>query len=146
LLPLPSTNKQSSLTININKQTIISHHYHQQTNNHLPLLTTLTNNPLTITIVYLLMVMVKDDCLFVDCNGERWLFVCWWKWWEMIVFCWWNNHLSPLHQQTNNELSPIPSTNKQSSLTITIKKQTVISHHYHQQINNHLSPLTSTNS
>ena len=39
-------------------------------------------------IVCLLMVMVRDDCLFVDgngerClfvdgNGERWLFVCWW--------------------------------------------------------------------
>jgi hypothetical protein len=66
------------------------------------------------------MVMVRDDCLFVDVNGKR---------------C----------QQTNNHLSPLPSTNKQSSLTITIKKQTVISHHYHQQINNHLSPLTSTN-
>ena len=23
-------------------------------------------------------VMVRDDCLFVDGNGERWLFVCWW--------------------------------------------------------------------
>ena len=33
--------------------------------------------------VCLLMVMVRDDCLFVDGNGERWLFVCWW--WEMIV-------------------------------------------------------------
>ena len=29
-------------------------------------------------IVCLLMVMVRDDCLFVDGNGERWLFVCWW--------------------------------------------------------------------
>jgi hypothetical protein len=35
--------------------------------------------------------------------------------------------------------------NKQSSLTITINKQTVISHHYHQQTTNHLSPLPSTN-
>jgi hypothetical protein len=26
----------------------------------------------------LLMVMVRDDCLFVDGNGDRWLFVCWW--------------------------------------------------------------------
>ena len=26
-------------------------------------------------IVCLLMVMVRDDCLFVDGNGERWLFV-----------------------------------------------------------------------
>jgi hypothetical protein len=96
LSPLPSTSKQSSLTININKQTIISHHYNQQTNNHLSLLTSLTNNPLTITInkqtiishhyhqqtnnhlspltptiVCLLMIMVRDDCLFVDGNGER---------------------------------------------------------------------------
>jgi hypothetical protein len=48
-------------------------------------------------------------------------------------------------QQTNNHLSPLPSTNKQSSLTININKQTIISHHYHQQTNNHLSPLPSTN-
>jgi hypothetical protein len=27
-------------------------------------------------IVCLLMVMVRDDCLFDDGNGERWLFVC----------------------------------------------------------------------
>ena len=57
--------------------------------------------------------MVRDDCLFVDGNGE-------------------------------NHLSPLTSTNKQSSLTITINKQTIISHHYHQQTNNHLSPLPST--
>jgi hypothetical protein len=57
-------------------------------------------------IVYLLMVMVKDDCLFVE---------------------------------TNSHLSPLPSTNKQSALTITINKQTVISHHYHQQTNNLLT-------
>jgi hypothetical protein len=37
------------------------------------------------------------------------------------------------HQQTNNHLSPLPSTNKKSSLTLTIHKQTIISHHYHQQ-------------
>jgi hypothetical protein len=37
------------------------------------------------------------------------------------------------HQQTNNHLSPLTSTNKQSSLTITINKQAIISHHYHQQ-------------
>jgi hypothetical protein len=49
-------------------------------------------------IVCLLMVMVRDDCLFVD--G---------------------------HQQTNNQLSPLPSTNKQSSLTIIINKQTIFS-------------------
>jgi deoxyinosine 3'endonuclease (endonuclease V) len=53
----------------------------------------------------LLMVMVRDDCLFVDGNGA----------------------------------------NKQSSLTITINKHTIISHHYHQQTTNHLSPLPSTN-
>jgi hypothetical protein len=75
-------------------------------------------------IVCLLMLMVRDDCLFVDGNG--------------------NNHLSPLtstkkqsshdhHQQTNNHLSPLPSTNKQSSLTINSNNQTIISHHYHQQ-------------
>jgi hypothetical protein len=39
----------------------------------------------------------------------------------------------------------LPSTNKQSSLTITINKQTIISHHCHKKTNNHLSPLTSTN-
>jgi hypothetical protein len=62
------TNNQSSLTITINKQTIISHHYHQQTNNHLsPLLLTNKQSSLTITI----MVMVREDCLFVDGNGER---------------------------------------------------------------------------
>jgi hypothetical protein len=49
LSPLTATTKQSSLTININKQTIISHHYHQQ--NQQPL--------------------VRDDCLSVDGNGER---------------------------------------------------------------------------
>jgi hypothetical protein len=49
LSPLPLTNNQSSLTITFNKQTIFSHHYHQQTNNHL---------------------MVRDDCLFVNANGE----------------------------------------------------------------------------
>jgi hypothetical protein len=37
------------------------------------------------------------------------------------------------HQQTNNHLSPLPSTNKQSSLTINSNNQTIISHHYHQQ-------------
>jgi hypothetical protein len=63
-------------------------------------------------IVCLLVLMVRDDCLFVD--G---------------------------HQQTNNHLSPLSSTNKQSSLTITINKQTIISHLYHQQTTNHLSPL-----
>jgi hypothetical protein len=26
----------------------------------------------------LLMIMVRDDCLLVDGNGESWLFVCWW--------------------------------------------------------------------
>jgi hypothetical protein len=49
------------------------------------------------------------------------------------------------HQQTNKHLSPLPLTNKKSSLTITINKQTVISNHYHQQTSNHLSPLPSTN-
>jgi 3-dehydroquinate dehydratase len=63
---LPSTNKQSSLTINVNKQTVISHHYHQQTNNHLsPLTSTNKQSSLTITI------NKQDDCLFVDANGER---------------------------------------------------------------------------
>jgi hypothetical protein len=59
LSPLTSINKQSSLTITINKQTIISHHYHQQTNNHLSEM-----------IVFLLMAMVRDDCFFVDGDGE----------------------------------------------------------------------------
>jgi demethoxyubiquinone hydroxylase (CLK1/Coq7/Cat5 family) len=49
---LMTTNKQSSLTITIKKQTVISHHYHQQINNQL--------SPLP-----------RDDCLFVDGNGER---------------------------------------------------------------------------
>jgi hypothetical protein len=40
---------------------------------------------------------------------------------------------------------PLISINKQSSLTITINKQTIISHHYHQHTNNHLSPLPSKN-
>jgi hypothetical protein len=39
----------------------------------------------------------------------------------------------------------VGGTNKQSSLTITINKQTIISHHYNQQTNNHLSPLPSIN-
>jgi hypothetical protein len=75
---LPSTNKQSSLTIN--KQTTISHHYHQQTSNHLsPLpstnkqssLTIIINKQTIIWIVSLLMLMARDDCLFVGGNGER---------------------------------------------------------------------------
>jgi hypothetical protein len=86
----------------------------------------------------LLMLLIEGDgCLFVGGNGERWLFVC--KQSSLTIT---NNKQTIIshhyHQQTNNQLSPIPSTNKQSSLTITIKKQTVISHHYHQQINNHL--------
>jgi hypothetical protein len=73
-LSLSSTNKQSSLTITINKQsfltitinkqTIISHHYHQQTNNLLSPLSS-TNKQLSLTV------MVRDDCLFVNGNGER---------------------------------------------------------------------------
>jgi hypothetical protein len=60
--------KQSSLTININKQTIISHHYHHQTNNHLsPLPLTSKQSSLTIKINK----QVRDDCLFVNGNGER---------------------------------------------------------------------------
>jgi hypothetical protein len=60
-----------TLTITINKQTIISHHYHQQTNNHLsPLPSTNKQSSLTITINKE-MVMVRDDCLFVNGNGER---------------------------------------------------------------------------
>jgi hypothetical protein len=69
-------------------------------------------------IVCLLMVMVRDDSLFVD---------------------------APLPLTNKNHLSPLPSTNKKSSLTITINKQAIISHHYHQQTNNHHSPLPSTN-
>jgi hypothetical protein len=83
LSPLPLTSKQSSLTITINKQTIITHHYHQQTNNHLsPLTSTNKLSSLTITInkqtiiCHHLMVMVRDDYLFVDGNGERRFFVC----------------------------------------------------------------------
>jgi hypothetical protein len=67
------------------------------------------------------MVMVRDDCLFVDGNGES-LTININK--QTII----SHHY---HQQTNNHLSPLPLTNKQSSLTITINKQTNISHHYH---------------
>jgi hypothetical protein len=55
--------KQSSLTINVNKQTIISHHYHQQTNNHLsPLTSTNKQSSLTITI---------NKQTIIYGNGER---------------------------------------------------------------------------
>jgi hypothetical protein len=64
--PLPSTNKQLSLTININKQIIISHHYNQQTNNYLSPLTS-TNKQSSL----LLMIMVRDDCVFGNGNSER---------------------------------------------------------------------------
>jgi hypothetical protein len=71
LMVMVRNGKQSSLTITINKQpiishryhqqTIISHHYHQQTNNHLsPLTSTNKQSSLTITI----------NWLFVDGNGE----------------------------------------------------------------------------
>jgi hypothetical protein len=81
--------------------------------------------------------------LFVDGNGERWLFVCW----SSLTITINKQTIISHHynQQTNNHLSPLPSINKQSSLTININKQTIISHHYHQQTNNHLSPLPSTN-
>jgi DNA-binding XRE family transcriptional regulator len=76
-LLLRLTNNQSSLTITINKQTIIPHHYHQQTNNHRsPLPLTKKQASLTITInkqtiiVCLLMVMVRDDWLFVNGNSK----------------------------------------------------------------------------
>jgi hypothetical protein len=83
LLLLKDQQTNNPLTITINKETIISHHYHQQTNNHLSPLTSTNKQPtLTITInkqtvisqemtVCLLMVMVRADCLFVDGNGER---------------------------------------------------------------------------
>jgi hypothetical protein len=65
-LTITINKKQSSLTISINRQTIVSHHYNQQTNNHLsPLPSTDKQSSLC-----LLMVMVKDDCLFVENNGE----------------------------------------------------------------------------
>jgi hypothetical protein len=72
-------------------------------------------------IVCLLMAMLRDDCFFVDGDGER-------------IVC----LLHHYHQQSNKHLTSLPSTNKQSSLTITINKQTIISHHYHQQTNNHI--------
>jgi hypothetical protein len=81
-------NKQS-LTITINKQTIISHHYHQKTTNHL--------SPLPSTNKNHLSPLPSDDCLLMVMVRDDWL----------------------------------PSTNKQSSLTITINKHTIISHHYH---------------
>jgi hypothetical protein len=59
-------------------------------------------------IVCLLMVMVRDDCLFVDGNGE--------------------SHISPL-TATTKQTSLNININKQSSLTININKQTTISHH-----------------
>jgi demethoxyubiquinone hydroxylase (CLK1/Coq7/Cat5 family) len=70
----------TSLTITINKQTVISHHYHQQTNNPLsPLSSTIkqTSHIITInkqTIIshhYHQQTNKRDDCLFVDVNGER---------------------------------------------------------------------------
>jgi hypothetical protein len=116
LSPWPLTNTQSSLTININKQTIFSHHYHQQTNNHLLLLQlTINQSSVTITIkmiVCLLMIMVRDDCLLMVMVRGDWLFV--------------NGN-----GERHNHLSPLTSTNKQSSLTITINKQTIISYYYH---------------
>jgi hypothetical protein len=42
-------------------------------------------------------------------------------------------------------LVAVDGESKQSSLTITINKQTILSHQYHQQSNNHLSPLPPTN-
>jgi hypothetical protein len=92
-------------------------------------------------IGYLLMVIVRDDCLFVDGNGERWLFVNGnGERWLLQTIISHHYHQQTIishhyHQQTNNHLSPLTSTNKQSSFTITINKQTAISHHYHQQIN-----------
>jgi hypothetical protein len=59
--PLPSTSKKSSLPITINKQTLISPHY-QSIN------LTITINKQTVISH---MIMVRDDCLFVDGNGER---------------------------------------------------------------------------
>jgi hypothetical protein len=56
--------------ITINKQTIISHHYHQQANNHLsPLTSTSKQSSPTITINK--QTIISVDCLFVDVNGER---------------------------------------------------------------------------
>jgi hypothetical protein len=97
LLPLPLKNRKSSLTITINKQKIISYHYHQQTSNHLsPLPSTNKQSSLTITInkqtiishhyhqqasnhlspstnkpSSLTITINRDDCLCVDANGER---------------------------------------------------------------------------
>jgi hypothetical protein len=88
------------------------------------------------------MVMVRDDWLFVDGDGESWLFV--YKQSSLAINIINKQSSHHHHRQTNNHLSPLPSTNKQSSLTITINKQTIIFHHYHQQTNNHLSPLPST--
>jgi hypothetical protein len=59
-------------------------------------------------IVCLLMIVVRDDCLLMVM--------------VTIIF----HHY---HQQTNSHISPLPSTNNQSSLTITINKQKIISHH-----------------
>jgi hypothetical protein len=73
-------NKQPIISHHYHQQTIISHHYHQQTNNHLSPLPSTNNHlsPLSSTnkqssemIVCLLMLMVRDECLFVDGNGER---------------------------------------------------------------------------
>jgi hypothetical protein len=52
------------------------------------------------------MLMVRDECLFVDGNGES------------IT----TQYSHQQQQQTNKQLSPLPSSNKQSSFTITINK------------------------
>jgi hypothetical protein len=62
-------------------------------------------------IVWLLLLMVRDDCLFVD---------------QTII----SHHY---HQQTNNHLSPLTATPKQSSLNITINKQSSLTNNINKQ-------------
>jgi glucuronate isomerase len=69
-------------------------------------------------IFCLLILMVRDDCLLVNGNEQSSLTITINK--QPII----SHHY---HQQTNNHLSPLPSTNKQSSLTINVNKQTIIS-------------------
>jgi hypothetical protein len=75
------------------------------------------------------MVMVRDDFLFFNGNGERCLFVPLTSKQSSLTININKQKIFSHHyqQQTSNHLSPLPLTSKQSSLTITINKQPIIS-------------------
>jgi acetyltransferase-like isoleucine patch superfamily enzyme len=80
--------------ITINKQTIISHHYHQQTNSHIsPLPSTNNQSSLTITIN-------KQSSLTIIINKQ--IIISHHYHQQTII----SHHY---HQQTNNYLSPLTS-------------------------------------